>query len=768
MLRNKPKLGILRSPFLLVLVCPFILLAPVWLRGKALYWGTPSSQFIPWWWQAWQTLRSGEWPLWNPLVGMGAPLLANYQSALFYPPTWMYFGLAAMGGLPLMAWGQSLLVAAHLAWAGWGMVLLLRQMKLGQLAQTIGGLAFSLSGYLVARAHFLSINAAVSWLPWILLAAYELAVDPKAKRAVLKLAVFLALQWLAGHAQISWYTLMLAFVWITFWVWQSRGSDFIGRVLAHFAGAGLLAFALSAVQLVPTAEYLFQSQRSMQVEVGAAMAYSFWPWRFIGLLAPNFFGNPAHGNYFGYGNYWEDAIYIGLIPLGLALAALWTARKKNKARPLVIFLGVLILVSFFLALGDHTPLFPWLYQHVPSFGMFQGPTRFSIWAIFALSLLAALGAESWQRPRNRPLYWARLAVAAVVAILLGIVIAAKLNGIGILHIHPSFIFASLSAAVIGVAVTFLNLGAPTRGRRGRHWAWAACLLLAADLIYAGWGLNPAATLEIYRDDTNLHAVLRADLGGGRLYLSQSDEQNLKYGMLFRFDTFFSEDPRTIRATLLPNINLLDGISSVNNFDPLLPRRYRMWMDVVAQANPQIQRNMLASMDVSVIEHLIPTEGASVSFDPVETLPRVRWVNCALAVADSQQALHEVSSGYIDPSREAIVEMPDSQTEEQCGSGELGSIAIVSASANHVRVSVDAPGGGWLILADTWFPGWQAIANGEQLPIYPALSVLRAVPLPPGHYDLEFVYKPLSFALGLLLSLLGLGTFVFLWRRWKNE
>ncbi len=768
MSRNKLNLGILRSPLLLVLVCPFILLAPVWLTGKALYWGTPSSQFIPWWWQAWQTLRSGEWPLWNPLVGMGAPLLANYQSALFYPPTWIYFGLAAIGGLSLMAWGQSLLVAAHLAWAGWGMVLLLRRMRLGELAQTIGGLAFSLSGYLVARAHFLSINAAVSWLPWILLAAYELAVDPKAKRAVLKLAVFLALQWLAGHAQISWYTLILVFAWTTFWAWQSRGRDFIGRSLAYFAGAGLLAFALSAVQLIPTAEYLFQSQRAMQVELGAAMAYSLWPWRFIGLLAPNFFGNPAHGNYFGYGNYWEDAIYIGLIPLGLALAALWNARKKNKARPLVIFLGALILVSFFLALGDHTPLFPWLYQHMPSFAMFQGPTRFSIWAILALSLLAALAAESWRRPQGRSLYWAHLAVAATAAILLGIGIAAGLNGTSILHIHSTFIFATLRAAVIGTAVTFLNLYSPTRRQRSRRWIWAVCLLLAADLLHAGWGLNPAGTPELYRDDTSLHAALRADLGGGRLYLSQSDEQELKYGKLFRFDTFFSEDPRIIRATLLPNINLLDGIPSVNNFDPLLPGRYRMWMDVVAQANPQIQEKMLASMDVSVIEHLIPTEGASVSFDPVESLPRARWVNCALAVADAQQALHEVSSGNIDPSRESAVEMPDSQPEELCGSGELGSVEIVLASANRVRVSVDAPGGGWLILADTWFPGWQAIANGKQLPIYPALSVLRAVPLPPGHYDLEFVYKPLSFSLGLLLTLLGLGTFVFLWRRWKNE
>ncbi len=31
-------------------------------------------------------LENGEWPLWNPLELTGMPLLANYQTAVFYPP----------------------------------------------------------------------------------------------------------------------------------------------------------------------------------------------------------------------------------------------------------------------------------------------------------------------------------------------------------------------------------------------------------------------------------------------------------------------------------------------------------------------------------------------------------------------------------------------------------------------------------------------------------------------------------------------------------
>ncbi|MBT4002928.1 MAG: hypothetical protein HOF10_06390, partial [Chloroflexi bacterium] len=94
----------------LAIIAPFILMGPTILSGKAIYWGTPLLQFVPWWTQAWQTLKLGQLPLWNPLVGMGVPLLANYQSALLYPPTWLYFLFAEIADSPGIAWGQALLI----------------------------------------------------------------------------------------------------------------------------------------------------------------------------------------------------------------------------------------------------------------------------------------------------------------------------------------------------------------------------------------------------------------------------------------------------------------------------------------------------------------------------------------------------------------------------------------------------------------------------------------------------------------------------------
>jgi len=222
-----------RYIYLILIIAPFIIFAPIILSGRALFWGTPITQFIPWWTWAWEALSGGVLPLWNPMLGMGAPLIANYQSALFYPPTWIYFLLYSIGDKALMAWGQAGMVVLHLSWAALGIALVIRQLRMGKLAQIVAGLAFGLSGYLVARAGFLSINAAVAWMPWVILGVTRLIEEyhlehesytpaQKSKHrsrritiisAYLLLLLSIAMQLLAGHAQITWYTLILAVFW---------------------------------------------------------------------------------------------------------------------------------------------------------------------------------------------------------------------------------------------------------------------------------------------------------------------------------------------------------------------------------------------------------------------------------------------------------------------------------------------------------------------------------------------------------------------------
>ncbi|MEK6222262.1 MAG: YfhO family protein, partial [Chloroflexota bacterium] len=309
---------IFRSPLILVLAAPFIMLRDLLLPGKAMFWGTPMLQFVPWWTQAWRTLQIGQIPLWNPMVGMGAPLLANYQSGLFYPPNWSYFLLAAIADIPGIAVGMGWMTAFHFAFAGWGMVMLVRRLGWPVLSQTVAGLAFGLSSYLIGRAQFLAMLSSLAWLPWVMLAAYNLIFSLNKKKATAKLALVIGMQLLAGHAQISWYTLILAAAWMIYWALQVYGWQEIYKPLINFAIAAGWGGALAAVQLFPTAEYLIQSQRASAVELNFATTYSFWPWRIITTFFPDLFGSPATGDFWGYATYWEDALYIGV--LGILLA----------------------------------------------------------------------------------------------------------------------------------------------------------------------------------------------------------------------------------------------------------------------------------------------------------------------------------------------------------------------------------------------------------------------------------------------------------------
>jgi hypothetical protein len=762
---KKSLAALIRSPRILIFLVPIILMAPVWAASKALYWGTPSTQFIPWWWQAWLTIRSGELPLWNPLVGMGAPLLANYQSALLYPPTWTYFLLAAIGGLPLMAWGQALVVTAHLAWAGWGMSLLIRRLGRSELAQTVGGLAFGMSGYLVARAHFLSINAAVSWLPWILLISYELVNDLRNKNLVLKLGIVFGFQWLAGHAQISWYTLILAIIWTIFWVWESGKFSGIWKAAPRFVIACLLAFGLSAAQLLPTAEYLMNSQRSSQVDFAQAATYSFWPWRLIGLVAPSFFGNPAHGDYWGYGNFWEDAIYIGLLPFLLAAVALIWLRKRNGNKSLLVFLGSLILISFFLALGNNTPLYEWLFRNVPTFALFQSPTRFSLWMVFALALLSALAVDRWRRPTGRALYWSRLAIAAGIALLLGAILGGYLADSALLDAPKTFFTATIIMGIFALAAAWLNLRAPTQEiPRNMHWQWLVAGFLAVDLLVAGWGLNPGTNLELYNRELPLSSEIAASLSEGRVFIPAVDEYELRYEHLFQFDSFFSEDAMKIRSSLLPNIFILDGISSANNYDPLLPGRYKNYMDALADADQSELNGILARMNVSVLESFNSSDEGDPSLTLIDHLPRARWVACAIYIEKADETFIGLTSGL--DNNTVIIE--GSQRSESCDLGNQSSVQITKNLANHVEINVETDEAGWLILADTYYPGWQVTVNDNPKEILPADGLFRAVYLEAGKWDVSFAYSPMWFYYGFGLSLVSWLALPIFWRRFPVQ
>jgi len=720
--------------------------------------------------------------------------------------------LAAVGGTPAIAWGLALLVALHLIWAGIGMVLLAEKLGLSKLAQTVSALAFSLCGYLVARAGFHSINSAVAWLPWLLLTALYVAKNlPRQKhivdaerrasgsvffifknifsKPVLCLAVCMALQLLAGHAQVTWYSLLLAGLWIGFWGWHNRGVK--GWLIAWFnyLTAMLIGVSMAAVQLLPTAEYLLQSQRASAVDYSLAMTYSFWPWRLLGLLAPGFFGSPVWGDYWGYANYWEDAIYIGILPVFLALGALF---KKNKLGHLRWFLMILLPLTILLALGKNTPIFPWLYHHIPGFNLFQAPARWMIWVEFALALLAGFGVEEWRRPQGRSLYWTRLGTAAAFAVTVGAVMTGLYAQIGLdLGRLVTMVRATALAGFWALGVGVLSLIAPISGKDDAKkgvsnltdetmnikakecWGYMVTLWVSLDLLVAGWGLNPAIPLDFYNTSSsslpwreNISQV-KSELNGGRLFLPAQDEIVLMYKRFFRFTTF---DPPTnlqssngwydLRSTLLPNLNLGDNIASVNNYDPIISDRYARWMTAINHENLENREYILDFMGVSMEERIETNSSSGVRFDQRLYSSRFHWSACAKVAKTPEEALKLTLERVGRASPLVLEDIPSknlSLMNEGIKNSELCSgvakIQKINENPNHLILSTKTDSDGWLWVADVWFPGWKAWVDDKPIAVTRANYLFRAVFVPRGNHEVIFAYQPEIFYWGAGLSIL---------------
>jgi len=751
---------ILQNPVFPIILIPVILFSRQIFNGQALFWGTPSTQFIPWWEFAWGTILEGGLPLWNPWVGMGAPLAANYQTALFYPPYWSYLVFFILGGVRLMAWSMTIMVVLHLIWAGIGTVKLLDDLEIGYLGQVVGGLAFSLSGYLVSRAGFLSINAATAWIPWILL--FSKSITTKERKFFWLTGLVIGFQLLAGHAQTAWYTALLAGLWITFWAINTgdRKHKVRNIVLAwsKFIGAGLLGITLSAIQLIPTLEYLAQSQRVGEFGYSEAMTYSFWPWRFLTLVIPDLFGSPAAGNYWGYGNYWEDAVYIGLLPIVMAVGIIVKSVKKNNGktdlnkrvagvprRMLVGFLTFITLISFLFALGKNTPIFPFLYRNIPSFDLFQAPTRFTIWAEISLAVLAGIAIDRFRRPEGRSLYWARLAAAGCFAITAGSIIAWVYFG----EINLTFIKSAGKTGLLGLVFTLAMLFGPeeNKDRKKDIWSYIVVGLVGVDLLVAGWGLNPGIDLGFYRINSEQEKH-------SRKFMYESVEYDLKFDQFFTFESFSSKnDWEDMYTYSLPNLNMLQRSEMVNNFDPIVQGRYQTWMEEINKQDLSKNEQLMKLMNVGEI---IERDGSGqISIIQVANSGdnNLRLVGCALEVEGEAEALNLILEGKVNLDQKIIFDSTYQGVISSCNQIQ-GEIDILEEKPGYLKLNANLEEDSWIFWSQAWYPGWRGEIDGKQADVQRANYLFQAIYSSKGKHEVEFLYRPDSYIWGAGISAVG--------------
>jgi hypothetical protein len=298
-------------------------------------------------------------------------------------------------------------------------------------------------------------------------------------------------------------------------------------------------------------------------------------------------------------------------------------------------------------------------------------------------------------------------------------------------------------------------------------------IILLDLLVAAWGLNPAIPVDFYRVQAESDLV-EGLLASKRAYIPTKMEKTLKFERYFRFDTFGAEEPwAQMRLYRLPNLGMLEGKALVNNFDPFVPGRYQSWITHLNSLRMDEVLDLLAWMNVDQV--LVKDEQAPGSL-VWQSLPggnRLHWRVCAEYAPDEQAAWQRVTQRAFDWKRLVVLEGEDISATGNCSVAEQANQVSLTweftGNPNHIRARVHTTDQGWLVLADTWYPGWQVRLDGSAAERLRANYLFQAVTVPSGEHIVELFYRPLSFWLGLSLSLVSLGivTGLGLWSRRKD-
>ncbi len=383
-------------------------------------------------------LRQGRLPLWNPHLFMGAPLLANSQVGLFYPPNWFFLWLDAPGQV---AWS----IGLHITLAGGLMLALARLgLRLGWPGSLAAAILFAFGGYLGAQVEHVNQLNAAAWLPLLFLLADFSQCRPRRLLWVLLLGLVIALTLLAGHAQTVFISLAGLGLYglaraglkqlpsqrgglregetqqtldltlgdnlnltplprppaqiapplkgrFTFYV--LRFTFYAFHSLWPLAAACGLAVLLAAVQLLPTAELSGLSIRSGGLSFREVVSFSLRPTALHYSLLPPLGLDMSQvlGEAFS-----EWVAYLGISGLVLALLGLLVALWRPAARPFALVAGSGLVLSLGLFTG---PLYLALYYLVPGFNLFRVPARWLLLYAFGMAVLAGFGVDALGEPR---------------------------------------------------------------------------------------------------------------------------------------------------------------------------------------------------------------------------------------------------------------------------------------------------------------------------------------------------------------------------------
>ncbi|HYV84271.1 MAG TPA: YfhO family protein [Patescibacteria group bacterium] len=753
------------------------------LAGRLFYLRDVSQNHMPVRRLVTDRLAAGSLPLWDPLHGGGTPLLANPDHLVLHPITLLFLALPFDVAFTASIVGQFALLAL-------GGYLLARTLPVGRAPATLAALVLAVSGPAASLASQQNVLSAWAWVPLALWGWNRL---PESGRrldrvlAVLPAAVVLATGEAASALALVGFAVALAVARPA----SPDGEKMPARprtVAVLLISVLALASLLAAVQTVPAAALLRLSPRGAGLPDGETLKWSLAPGRLAEMMLPGLLGDPTRlapnawwGRWLFEGGYpFLLSIYVGAIPCLLAAAALATGRQRRRAIALASAGGLFVA----LALGAHDPIFRLLHLWLPPLRQVRYPERFLLGAVLSVALLAALGLERLLRRRSGSRAAAGFGAAAVVAFLAATAIAAwpaLVDGaLGtLLRLPGAFIDSDMMAVVRGgalrsilwclaetAALTVAALAIARGSRRtadlsawalaaacGLSMAWAAAP--ARSTAAPGWIADPSPLREVVGHGDDAPRIHHRERPDDLSVWAKTDEQ--VWG--FRFDRFsyslMTGHPDRVPTMFDPATDRMDlaGSAALGARLPSLPIEDQVRVMRIAHAG------FLLSWDAIDAPGLSPgpvLEGLSRPplrvYEVRDVLPRARFVARARPPIDSADSVRSLCDRSFDPDQVVLI---DGAVEgDDAGPAATAEARLLQDDPERVRISVEAPRHGWVVLADAFAPGWRATVDGLPAEIRRANLLFRAVEVPHGRHVIEMAYAPISLYAGAALTLCG--------------
>lgn len=629
----------------------------------------------------------GKLPLWETGVGAGFPMFAEGQIGALFLPNIILYRIFPF----VTAFNTSLVFAITLI--SWGTYLWCRAWRVRSSVALLAGITMAFSGVTIPHLTHITLLQGFSLLPIIAWLTMRLIHTPSYWKFFV-FAIAVSQQIFAGFVQAAFITWQLAaFLALAMVPKSTRVRSIVVVAAGILAGIGL-----SAIQILPSREFLAQTTTRNGFNQTDATSYSFRPDNFLTIFQPFAIGNPRDGTYNFSNNsiFWENNIFLGILPI-VGIGFWWIKKQKRR-----MLLPLLLLMGFaaILMMGKYSPAYL-VYAFWPM-NLFRVPSRYIVVFAFAAVTLCAVILDA-------------IKIQKFIVLLL-----IFMQGGVLWHAWKNYHAYDSTDSWLSPPELILYL--PTKG-----YVLTLDGVQHYQNIFHGKGFADIAPYRFLRNNLQPYINILWDVEQLDTYPSRSMRRSNIAGALMRES--FKDDDKTRWEKLLT----------------LFSVRY------VLSHKPITHTSLVQK---TVIED--PWTRIYI-YENTQTLPRVYLANEAVTATSVQDANEAMGRDSFRPGPSVLIEQPVRLSDTR----PTGEVRIRSEQPERITISATGLSHeALLVVQQAWYPGWNAYIDGKKETVFPANIRMSAVSVPAGDHEIILRYEPksvingfwitLSTALGILL------------------